>query len=227
VGHTFVGEWAMVWQEIAIGFTVAGFVAVLVPDGFWKAIFLADKAAASSLYFPVALENALLAPFVAAATFIGSMGNIPLATVLNSSGVLFVGIMGFIYSDLMVPPLVEINARYYGWRVSLYIAAVMYVSIVCTALILHYAFAILNITPESARAIKDIAQFKLDYTFWMNAASVCLVGWLSWLNHSWHRHNRKEAMEMAGGGRIKKTLAWTALTALAVGIAVHLVLTMR
>ena len=227
VGHKFVGEWAMVWQEIAIGFTVAGFVAVVVPDGFWKAIFLADKAAESPLYFPVVLENALLAPFVAAATFIGSMGNIPLATVLNSSGVLFVGIMGFIYSDLMVPPLVEINARYYGWRVSLYIAAVMYVSIVCTALILHYAFAILNITPKSARAIKDIAQFKLDYTFWMNAASVCLVGWLSWLNHSWHRHNRKEAMEMAGGGRIKKTLAWTALTALAVGIAVHLVLTLR
>jgi len=227
VGHTFIGEWAMVWQEIAIGFTVAGFVAVLVPDTFWKAIFLADRAAENPLYFPVALENALLAPFVAAATFIGSMGNIPLAAVLNASGVLFVGIMGFIYSDLMVPPLVEINARYYGWRVSLYIAAVMYVSIVCTALILHYAFALLNVTPESARAIKDIAQFKLDYTFWMNAVAVCLVGWLSWLNHSWHRHNREAAMEMAGGGRIKKTLAWTALSALAVGIAVHLTLALR
>ncbi len=134
VGHKFAAEWAMVWQEIAIGFTVAGFVAVLVPDAFWKAIFLVEKAAESPLYFPVVLENTLLAPFVAAATFIGSMGNIPLATVLNSSGVLFAGIMGFIYSDLMVPPLVEINARYYGWRVALYIAAVMYVSIVCTAL---------------------------------------------------------------------------------------------
>jgi uncharacterized protein len=41
VGHKFAGEWAMVWEEIAIGFTVAGFVAVLVPDAFWKAIFLA------------------------------------------------------------------------------------------------------------------------------------------------------------------------------------------
>ena len=222
VGNTFVGEWKMVWQEIAIGFTVAGLVAVLVPDAFWKAIFMAEKAAESPLYFPVALENALLAPFVAAATFIGSMGNIPLATVLNSSGVLFAGIMGFIYSDLMVPPLVEINARYYGWRVALYIAGVMYVSIVATALILHYGFSFLGITPESARAVKEVAQFKLDYTFWMNVAAVGLVGWLSWLNRSWHRHN--EGMDMGGGSKIKKFITFAALGILAVGIVVHLFL---
>jgi hypothetical protein len=224
VGRNFASEWSMVWQEIAIGFTVAGFVAVWVPDAFWKAAFLAEKAAESPLYFPVVLENALLAPFVAAATFIGSMGNIPLATVLNSSGVLFAGIMGFIYSDLMVPPLVEINARYYGWRVALYIAAVMYVSIVCTAMILHYAFALWDATPESARAVKDVAQFKLDYTFWMNLAALIMVGGLSWLNYSWHRHNEEAAMEMAGGGMLKKTAAWTALAALTIGIIIHLFL---
>ena len=221
VGHKFVGEWSMVWQEIAIGFTIAGFVAALVPDTFWKAIFLAGTASESPLYFPVALENALLAPFVAAATFIGSMGNIPLATVLNSSGVLFAGVMGFIYSDLMVPPLVEINGRYYGWRVALYIAGVMYVSIVCTALTLHYAAALLGVIPESARAVKDIAQFKLDYTFWMNVAAVILVGCLAWLNHSWHRKN-KEEMAMDMGGAIKRTAAWMALSILAVGIVIHL-----
>ena len=224
VAHNFVSEWAMVWEEIAIGFTVAGFVAVLVPETFWQSIFLAERAAESPLYFPLVLENALLAPFVAAATFIGSMGNIPLATVLNSSGVLFAGIMGFIYSDLMVPPLVAVNARYYGWRVALYIAAVMYVSIVCTALILHYSFALLGVTPESARVIKDVAQFKLDYTFWMNLVAVGLVGWLAWLNHSWHRQNKMEDMDMAGGGKIKKIIAVTALGSLAVGIATHLFL---
>jgi hypothetical protein len=164
---------------------------VLVPDTFWEAIFLADKAAESPLYFPVVLENAFLAPFLAAATFIGSMGNIPLATVLNSIGVLFAGIMGFIYSDLMVPPLVEVNARYYGWRVALYIAAVMYVSIVCTALLLHYCFALLGVTPESARAMKEVAQFRLDYTFWMNLGAACLVGGLALLNRSWHRQNKR------------------------------------
>lgn len=58
----------------------------------------------------IALENAAVVPFVAAATFIGSMGNIPLATVLNANDVLFAGIMGFIYSDLMVPPLMRVKA---------------------------------------------------------------------------------------------------------------------
>lgn len=96
----------------------------------------------------IALGNAAVAPFVAAATFIGSMGNIPLATVLNANGVLFAGIMGFIYSDLMVPPLVQVNAKYYGWKLALYIAGTMFVSIVLTALILNAAFAAAGIIPE-------------------------------------------------------------------------------
>lgn len=150
------------------------------------------------------------------------MGNIPLATVLNSSVVLFAGIMGFIYSDLMVPPLVEINARYYGWRVALYIAAVMYFSIVCTVLLLHYSFAFLGITPESANALKDVSQFKLDYTFWLNVVAVGLVGWLGWLNYSWRRRNKKSAMKI-GGGIIKKTVARIALVTLGTGIIIHLV----
>jgi len=223
VGHKFTSEWAMVWEEIAIGFTVAGFVAVLVPDAFWKTIFLADTAAANPLYFPVVLENALLAPFVAAATFIGSMGNIPLATVLNASGVLFAGIMGFIYSDLMVPPLVAVNARYYGWRSALYIAGVMYVSIVATALILHYGFALLEVTPESGRAVREVAQFKLDYTFWMNLAAVALTAGLLGLNRAWHRHNSAMDMDMdMGGGTFKKVMARLALGVLAAGMALYL-----
>jgi len=102
VGRHFVMEWQMVWQEITIGFTVAGFMAAAVPDAFWKALFLAggDESGSSVPGFWVVLENALIGPFVAAATFIGSMGNIPLATVLASSGVAFAGVMAFIYSDL-------------------------------------------------------------------------------------------------------------------------------
>ena len=92
VGRRFFMEWAMVWREIAFGFAVAGFVAVLVPAEFWEALFLVSRADAGGAEgFFVAVENALIAPFVAAATFIGSMGNIPLATVLASGGVTFVG----------------------------------------------------------------------------------------------------------------------------------------
>ncbi len=91
VGNRFVMDWQMVWMEILIGFTVAGLVAAFVPAEFWSAIFLNDMAESMPRWL-IALENALLAPFVAAATFIGSMGNIPLATILSANGVLFAGI---------------------------------------------------------------------------------------------------------------------------------------
>ena len=194
VGHLFVMEWKMVWREILIGFTVAGFVAVLVPRSFWQSIFMADIVAnTSGPNFWIVLENSLLAPFVAAATFIGSMGNIPLATVLNANGVLFAGIMGFIYSDLMVPPLVAVNAKYYGWKTALYIAAVMYASIVLTALTLHYAFAVLDVMPTSARKVEDVAQFKIDYSFWMNIFAVIITGVLI---YSHYRYQKIKDMKM-------------------------------
>jgi uncharacterized membrane protein YraQ (UPF0718 family) len=202
VGHKFVNDWKMAWEDILIGFTIAGFVAVLVPESFWSALFLAD--AQSVPGWIVTIENALIAPFVAALTFIGSMGNIPLATVLNENGVLFAGIMGFIYSDLMVPPLVHINAKYYGWRVALYIAGIMYISIVLTALILNGLFSVLGIVPESARVVSEITQFKIDYTFWMNIVFAIIAAALIWLNKAYLKNNPMKMMKMEGGGRLKK-----------------------
>jgi uncharacterized membrane protein YraQ (UPF0718 family) len=221
VGRHFVSDWQMVWEEILIGFTVAGFMAVLVPASVWEAIFLTG-AGASLPGWLVTLENALVAPFVAAATFIGSMGNIPLATVLNANGVLFVGIMGFIYSDLMVPPLVMINAKYYGRRMALYIAGVMYVSIVATALILHAAYGVLGLTPESSRRIAETTAFALDYTFWLNLAfagvTVVLVrmrGWAADGSHGDHDHDH-------GGPGVKRMIALAAAGLLAAGLVIEL-----
>jgi uncharacterized membrane protein YraQ (UPF0718 family) len=221
VGHKFVMDWKMVWEEIVIGFTVAGFVAVLVPASFWSAIFL--MGAGDSLpRWLVVLENAAVAPFVAAATFIGSMGNIPLATVLNANGVMFAGIMGFIYSDLMVPPLVAINAKYYGRRVALYIAGVMWVSIVATAVILHATFSLLGITPESGRVVHEVGRFAFDYTFWLNLAMVGLAGGMVFLHR---QHVRQHlgggggGMDM-GGGPVKRTVVWIMIAVVAAGLLI-------
>jgi hypothetical protein len=169
----------------------------------------------------IALENAIVAPFVAAATFIGSMGNIPLATVLNANGVLFAGIMGFIYSDLMVPPLVQVNAKYYGWKLALYIAAIMFVSIVLTALILNAVFAVAGIIPESRKVISDITQFKLDYTFWMNLAAVAIVFAMLFFKKKYRQmqgNTQDHDMDHNGGISIKRLIAYLFAIILAIGL---------
>ena len=119
----------------------------------------------------------------------------------------------------MVPPLVMINAKYYGWRVALYIAAIMFVSILSTALIVHYAFAVLDITPASDRRIEDIAQFALDYTFYMNVAFAFVAAALVWLNR---RHPRETDggmdHDMQRGIGMKRIIALSSLAVLLVGI---------
>src|SRR6056297_2246657 len=193
VGHQFVMEWKMVWQEILIGFTIAGFMKAFVPASFWEALFLQGVDAD----FPsllVTLENVLVAPFVAAATFIGSMGNIPLATVLAGSGVGFAGLMAFIYSDLMVPPLVKVNARSYGWKVALLIAG--------------------KITEQ---------QFAIDYTFFFNIAFVLVAGLLITLHRRHLAASRHDGDNDHDHGEdrgidIQKYIAWLAIFVLATGM---------
>lgn len=219
VGKKFVDDWKMAWEDILIGFTIAGFVAVMVPQEFWSALFLANASNLPS--WLVTLENAVIAPFVAGATFIGSMGNIPLATVLNENGVMFAGIMGFIYSDLMVPPLVHINAKYYGWKVALYIAGIMFVSIVATALLLNGVFSFLGILPHSAKVVQEVTQFKIDYTFWMNIAFIAVTAWMIYL-HRQHKkqHDHDMDMDMEGGGAIKKGVVTLFIVINVVGLGV-------
>jgi hypothetical protein len=216
VGSAFAGEWKMVWEEILVGFTIAGFVAVFVPDSFWNALFLVDQQGALPGWL-IALENAAVAPFVAAATFIGSMGNIPLATVLNASGVLFAGIMGFIYSDLIVPPLVAVNRRYYGWRVALYIAGIMYVSIVTTALILNGSFVLLGLTPQGRSDVAQLTQFKIDYTFFMNLAAVLIAGALLYLYRR-RRTDEADGGDGSDGLTAKRAVAYAFIVVLVGGL---------
>ncbi len=212
----------MVWEEILIGFTIAGFIAVFVPPSIWEAIFLQGMENELPAWL-ITIENALVAPFVAAATFIGSMGNIPLATVLNSNGILFAGIMGFIYSDLMVPPLVMINVKYYGRKIAMYIAAIMYVSIVATALILHYVFELFSILPQSSKRIEDISQFAFDYTFYFNVIFITATIFFIWLAKK-HKQTTEssKSMEMEGSSIYKRLIALSFAAVLAVGLFIYL-----
>ncbi len=163
VGHAYLMEWGMVWKELAIGFTIAGAVAALVPASFFKAIFPTDIA--GWLLVPL---HALLAPFLAVVTVIGSMGNGPLAAILFKNGVVFGGIMTFLYSDFIVPPSLKINANYYGWRFSTYLGLVFAAAAVIVGMIVHALFAVVGLLPTSAKNIEELAAFAVDYTFFLN-----------------------------------------------------------
>ena len=104
------------------------------------------------------------------------MGNIPLAAVLFGNGVAFAGIMAFIFSDLVVFPVLRIQAQYYGWKMALYILAVFLVILVTSALLLHYGFAALELLPDAddAKKVVDREFFKVDYTLFLNIAFLCL-----------------------------------------------------
>ncbi len=118
VGTSYIAEWRMVWKELLIGFLIAGAFAALVPASFFEDLFPQGDGA----WWLVPVQ-AMLAPVLAVLTFIGSMGNGPLAAILASHGVVLGAIMAFLYADFVVSPAVKINANYYGWKFAGYLAA--------------------------------------------------------------------------------------------------------
>lgn len=183
VAKQYFMEWGMVWKDVTFGFTVAGIIAAFVPNEFFTILF-AGSGADSDPSFGQVLLQALVGPVAAFFTFIGSMGNIPLASLLYANGVSFAGIMAFIFSDLVVFPVLRINAKYFGWKMALYILGVFLVSLIASALLLHYGFAAFDLLPErgsTGQQVQPSERFAIDYTFFLNLAFLAVTGVLVWL----------------------------------------------
>ena len=180
VSHRYVMEWGMVWKDVTVGFTVAGIIAAFVPRAFFETLFIGSGTDDPAFWQVVA--QTLVGPVAAFFTFIGSMGNIPLAAVLFSNGVAFAGIMAFIFSDLVVLPVLRIQAKFYGWPMALYIAGVFLAALVGTALVLHYALSAFGLLPDPSgvQAVTDREFFKVDYTLFLNLAFLALSGVFLW-----------------------------------------------
>lgn len=176
IARAFYHEWEMVWKEILFGFTIAGFIAVFVPQSFWNALFLEPGVEAPT--FLAVLENALLAPVIAFFTFIGSMGNVPLAAMLWSKGAAFGGVMAFLGADLVAATVVYIHAKYYGWRYAGYLSGLLYVCMVAAGVTVHYLFAGLGIIPTVRPTLTEMVAFGIDYTFWLNVVFGLIGGTL-------------------------------------------------
>jgi hypothetical protein len=129
--------------------------------------------------------------------FTSSTGNIPLAAVLYSSGVAFAGVMAFTFSDLVVFPVLRVNAAYYGWKMALYIMGMLLASLVGTSLLMHGGLVLAGLLPEGEAArMAEQAFFKIDYTFFLNIAflviSVLMAG-LYWNQRSGGARRRRDS----------------------------------
>ena len=176
VGKQYAMEWKMVWKDVTVGFTIAGIVAAFIPDAFFQTLFINTGQGQQDFDFFTLLEHVVVGPVAAFLTFIGSMGNIPLAALLFGKGVSFAGVMAFIFSDLVVFPVLRINAKYYGWKMSLFILFLLFTSLIVTSLLLHYSFNILDLIPNPASAsITEKEHFQIDYTFFLNLGFVALT----------------------------------------------------
>lgn len=182
VARKYKMEWQMVWKDVTVGFTIAGIVAAFVPDSFFQTLFINSGQGNTDFTFLEILEHIIVGPVAAFLTFIGSMGNIPLAALLFGKGVSFAGVMAFIFSDLVVFPVLRINAKYYGWKMSLFILFLLFTALIGTSLALHYSFDLFGILPDSSQVkIQDSEYFKIDYTFFLNIAFLLISGYLVYL----------------------------------------------
>jgi uncharacterized protein len=149
VAHNFRSDWTMLWKEISLGFLLAGFIGLL-GDDFFNGLFVTDAPGA-----PRTLENVLVGPLIAVASFVCSIGNVPLAAVLWSGGISFAGVLAFIFADLIVLPIVLAYRKYYGLGFALRITALMLVTMVLAALLVDLAFGALDLIPTGPRPSRE------------------------------------------------------------------------
>lgn len=206
VAKQYAMEWKMVWKDVTIGFTIAGVVAAFVPDSFFRTLFINSGPEVQSYSFFTILEHIIVGPVAAFLTFIGSMGNIPLAALLFGKGVSFAGVMAFIFSDLVVFPVLRINAKYYGWKMSLFILFLLFSALIGTSLLLHYSFDLLSILPDPANVkILESDHFQIDYTFFLNLIFLILSGILIYIGF-FKRKDVKHMKEMAPKSKVVENI---------------------
>ncbi len=166
VADAFRMDVSMMWKEVAVGFLIAGFLMTVVPNDAWQSLFLSSNTSG-----PFRLvENCVVGVLIAMASFVCSVGNIPLAALLWSGGIGFGGVISFIYADLIIIPLLLIYRKYYGAKAAAYIGAVLFVSMVGAGIGVDLLFQVLGLVPSRPRppVVMAEASFQWNYTTWLD-----------------------------------------------------------
>ncbi|MFI6655373.1 permease [Streptomyces sp. NPDC050523] len=166
--HVFVMEWAAILRDLVVGLLIAGAIAAWVPDSFWQAFFFDGHPLAAKLWGP------LIGPLVAIASFVCSIGNVPLAVVLWKGGISFGGVVAFIFADLLILPILNIYRKYYGARMAAFLLGTFYVAMVVAGYVVEFVFGGLGLIPDQADAKLPMEGVSWNYTTWLNIAFLIL-----------------------------------------------------
>ncbi|MFC1411561.1 permease [Streptacidiphilus sp. N1-12] len=169
VAHVFVMEWAAILRDLVIGLLIAGAIAAWVPDSFWRTFFFDGHPLAAKLWGPV------IGPLVAVVSFVCSIGNVPLAVVLWKGGISFGGVVAFIFADLLILPILAIYRKYYGWRMTAFLAATFYAAMVVAGYAVEFLFGGLGLVPDQSTAKIPMEGVSWNYTTFLNIAFLLLA----------------------------------------------------
>ncbi len=172
----------MLWRELLIGFTVAGFLAVAVPTRVWSTLFVHGHGLWTSA------ENAAIGPLIAMLSWVCSIGNVPMAAALWHGGISFGGVIAFIFGDLIAMPLVLVYRRLYGTRVALRLVVLLYVVMAVAGLLTELAFRGLGIIPAHHLLVGRTSSLGWQATTALDLVLVPLAA-LAW----WRARARRDA----------------------------------
>ncbi|MET7665556.1 permease [Streptomyces sp. NPDC005356] len=167
--HVFVMEWAAILRDLIAGLLIAGAIAAWVPDSFWRTFFFEGHPLASKLWGPI------VGPLVAIASFVCSIGNVPLAVVLWKGGISFGGVVAFIFADLLILPILNIYRKYYGAKTAAFLLGTFYLAMVIAGYLVEFAFGGLGLIPDRADAKIPMEGVSWNYTTWLNIAFLLLA----------------------------------------------------
>lgn len=172
ISHYFIVDWVSIWKDIGGGLLLAGALAVLVPKDFWNAFFLASHPVLAKFWGPV------VGPLVAIASFVCSVGNVPLAAVLWNGGISFGGVIGFIFADMIIIPILDIYRKYYGWKMMWFILGAFYTAMSGGSLAIEFLFQAAGWIPQQRNARIVEAAVSLNYTTVLNLIFLILAALL-------------------------------------------------
>jgi uncharacterized membrane protein YraQ (UPF0718 family) len=174
ISHYFYMDLASLWQDLVLGFLIAGALAAWVPNQFWQSLFLTGNPTLGALWGP------FIGPVISMLSFVCSVGNVPLAVVLWNGGISFGGVISFIFADLIIIPILNIYRRYYGARMSLYLLGVSYAAMVIAGLVIGGLFQLLGLAPAHHFVNAFQAPPVWNLTSILNVVFLVLAAILGW-----------------------------------------------